>query len=74
MSTKINYNNKQKEKELKIINYYKKLGELSTKGLEKTKPIKRTRKNLQNITIQKIEENIGINDKKDKNQYFIALD
>lgn len=47
MSNKINYNQNQKEKEQKIINYYKKLGELSyQKKLEKTKPIKRTRKNI----------------------------
>lgn len=47
MSNKINYNHNQKEKEQKIINYYKKLGELTNnKKLEKTKPIKKTRKNI----------------------------
>jgi hypothetical protein len=51
MSNKINYNINQKEKEQKIINYYKKLGELTNnKKLEKTKPIKRTKKNINVLT------------------------
>jgi hypothetical protein len=51
MSNKINYNINQKEKEQKIINYYKKLGELTNnKKLEKTKPIKRKNKNINVLT------------------------
>lgn len=48
-----------KTKELKILNYYKNLGELSNKGLDKTKPIKRTKKKLQSSLINKNEEKIN---------------
>lgn len=44
-----NYNASLKEKEQKIINYYRKLHEISGKPLERSKPVKRTRKNVKKL-------------------------
>jgi hypothetical protein len=41
-----NYNKNIKDKEQKIINFYNKINGSNVKHLQKTKPIKRTRKNI----------------------------
>jgi hypothetical protein len=57
-----NYSASLKAKEQKIINYYRKLHEISGKALTRSKPVKRTRKNVKNLyggdsEIKEIKEN-----------------
>lgn len=63
-----------KAKELKILNYYKNLGELSNKGLEKTKPIKRTKKNIKSILDTKVVDNQPLEKKYEQNHIYLPFD
>lgn len=55
-----NYNTSIKDKEHKIVNFYKAIKELNgSQQLQKSKPIKRTRKNLNSIGLKKNMDNMN---------------